>query len=80
MEIVVSEEDAILKPDGTIFATDSTTTSFQIEDCQIKADVVYLHNEASNAYSKHLENGTIPIKYTTYHTINQSIVGAGNNV
>jgi hypothetical protein len=80
MEIVGSEEDAVLKPDGTTFLADSTTTSFQIEDCQIKADIVYLHNEVANAYSKHLENGSIPIKYTTYYTISQSIVGAGNNV
>ena len=80
MEIVGNEEDAVLKPDGTIFATDSTNTSFQIEDCQIKADIVYLHNDVANAYSAHLQNGSIPIKYTTYYTINQSITGAGNNV
>jgi hypothetical protein len=82
MEIVGNEEDAVLKP--TVgengFVANDTSTSFKIEDCQIKADIVYLHNEVANAYSKHLENGSIPIKYTTYYTISQSIKGAGNNV
>lgn len=80
MEIVGNVEDAVLKPDGTTFTNDGTTTLFQIEDCQIKADIVYLHNDVANAYSQHLQNGTLPIKYTTYYTISQSIKGAGNNV
>jgi hypothetical protein len=81
MEIVGNEEDAVLKADGTIFPTASTTTSFQIEDCQIKADVVFLHNDVANAYAQHLEGGgTLPIKYKTFYTISQSIVGSGNNV
>ena len=81
MEIVGNEEDAVLKEDGTAFTTGSTTTSFQIEDCQVKADVVFLHNDVSNAYSQHLENsGILPIKYKTFYTISQSIVGSGNNV
>lgn len=81
MEIVGNEEDAVLKEDGTVFLANSTTTSFQIEDCQVKADVVFLHNDVSNAYSQHLENsGILPIKYKTFYTISQSIVGSGNNV
>lgn len=54
-EIVSSEEDAVLKADGTTFPTDATTTGF--EDNQTKADVVYLHTDIPNAYTEHLKGG-----------------------
>ena len=84
MEIVSNQEDCVVKPVATgqpgeshHFTDDNTTTNWQIEDCQIKADIVYLHPEIANAYYEHAKTGSLPIKYKTYNTMNQSITGAG---
>ena len=87
MEIVSNQEDCVVKPvatglagDSYHFTADNTTTDWQIQDCQIKADIVYLHPEIANAYYEHSKNGSLPIKYTTYNTLNQSITGAGTQL
>ena len=89
MEIVSSQEDAVIKPvagttatDGYSFhfTADNTTTEWQIEDCQIKADIVYLHPQIADAYLEHAKTGSLPIKYTTCNTMNQTISGAGSQL
>ena len=86
MEIVSNLEDCIIKPVANAtptpagysyhFTVDNTSTDWQIEDCQIKADIVYLHPEVANAYFEHAKNEGLPIRYTTFYTMNQSIKGS----
>lgn len=90
MEIVSNTGDCIITPvaDATPrpsdysfqFKSSNTSTDWQIEDCQIKADIVYLHPEIANAYYEHAKTGNLPIKYVTYNTLNQSIAGTGNQL
>ena len=64
------------------FTTTNTSTEWEIVDCQIKADIIYLNSAVAEAYEAHLSkaDGFLPIKYTTYNTLSQSITGAGNQL
>ena len=74
-ELITGADEAIATPlDGSLFPTDTTSRNWQIEDCQIKADVVELDSAVHNEYASHLMQGhPIPINYTSYITQLQTI-------
>ena len=60
--------------------TSNTTTSWQIENVQVKVDVVTLDNQLDNSYAEHLLEGkALPINYHTYVSQTQNIL-SGNGV
>ena len=58
----------------------NTSTSWQIQNVQVKCDVVTLDNQLDNSYAEHLLSGkALPINYQTYVSQMQSIL-SGTNV
>lgn len=59
---------------GTVFTSGNTSQQWQLEDCQIKADVIELDSAVHNEYALHLQQSKpIPITYTSYITQLQAI-------
>jgi len=81
-ELVTSATDAIATElAGSQFPTNETSQSWEISDCQIKADVVELDSAVHNEYASHLMQGhPIPINYTSYITQLQTVSGGNINV
>lgn len=74
-EIVSNSTDAITSPifSGT-FTPTNTSTSWQIQDLRMLADVVTLDNGLQNSYAEHVLSGkSLPINYSTYVSILQSV-------
>ena len=60
-------------------ATGNTSLLWQIQNVQVKCDVVTLDNQLDNSYAEHLLSGkALPINYQTYVSQKQSIL-SGNN-
>ena len=60
-------------------ATGNTSMLWQIQNVQVKCDVVTLDNQLDNSYAEHLLSGkALPINYQTYVSQKQSIL-SGNN-
>ena len=60
-------------------ATGNTSMLWQIQNVQVKCDVVTLDNQLDNSYAEHLLSGKpLPINYQTYVSQKQSIL-SGNN-
>ena len=75
LELVNSKDDPVIKPgvDAT-FSTTNTTNDWQIENVQLKCDIVTIDNTLQNNYDQHLLNGgKLPISYNTYITQSQAI-------
>ena len=83
LEIVHDPNEPIVSEDSTGsdgFSTANTTQSWQIENVQVKVDVVTLDNQLDNSYAEHLLEGkALPINYQTYVSQMQSIL-SGTNV
>jgi hypothetical protein len=81
-ELVTSATDAIATElAGSQFPTAETSQSWEISDCQIKADVVELDSAVHNEYASHVMQGhPIPINYTSYITQLQTVSGGNINV
>ena len=77
-ESVTSATDPIITPlDTTVWPTATTSSAWQIQDAQIKADVIELDTGLHNEYMKHLMAGNaIPINYNSYITQLQSVSGS----
>ena len=61
--------------DITDAGTGNTSTSWQIQNVQVKVDVVTLDNQLDNSYAEHLLSGkALPINYQTYVSQMQSIL------
>ena len=61
--------------DITDGAGGNTSTSWQIQNVQVKVDVVTLDNQLDNSYAEHLLSGkALPINYQTYVSQMQSIL------
>ena len=74
-EIVSGATDAVVTPilAGSAFTPANTSTSWQIQDVRIIADVVTLDNGLQNSYAEHVLSGkSLPINYSTYISILQS--------
>ena len=68
-EIVSGATDAVITPiaGGSAFTPSNTSTSWQIQDVRIAADVVTLDNGLQNSYVEHVVSGkSRPINYGTY--------------
>ena len=74
-ELVTGVDDAIVSAmDNSQFSTGNTSQDWQIEDIQIKADVIELDSTVHNEYASHLMQGhPIPINYTSFITQLQAI-------
>ena len=72
--------DPIVKVDDRpAFTAANTSQTWEIENCQIKADVLTLDNSLENSYHEHIMSGKpLPINYNTFITSNQAV--AGTNV
>ena len=82
-EIVSGDTDAIISPSGATgtFNTSNTSTNWQIQDVRMVADIVTLDNGLQNSYAQHIiGGGSLPINYSTYITILQSVVFPTVNV
>ena len=75
-ELVSDATDPLITADGQIFTAANTSASWEIENCQIKADVLTLDNSLENSYHEHIMSGKpLPINYNTFITSNQSVGG-----
>ena len=79
LELVNDKNDPIITPGANAtFTAAKCSDDWQIENVQLKCDLVTLDNGLENSYSEHLLSGkTLPINYNTY--IAQSQVMNGNN-
>ena len=65
--------------DITDGAGGNTSTSWQIQNVQVKVDVVTLDNQLDNSYAEHLLSGkALPINYQTYVSQMQSILSGAH--
>ena len=61
------------------FSASNTSTSWALQNVQVKCDVVTLDNQLDNSYEQALLNGTrLPINYQTYISQMQSILSGDN--
>ena len=77
--------DAIVSPAGDslslTYNTANTSTNWQIQDVRMVADVVTLDSGLQNSYAEHVLSGnSLPISYSTYVSILQSIAFPNVNV
>ena len=82
LEVCNSLTDPIISNLGiTSFTAANTSTVWEIEDVQIKASVVSLDNALANSYTEHLlKGGALPLQYTQYFTLQQTISGSSPTV
>ena len=77
LELVNDANDPVVSPGAnTTFTTSNTTNDWQIENVQLKCDLVHIDNTLQNNYDSHLLNGgKLPVSYNTYVTQSQAISG-----
>jgi hypothetical protein len=82
--LVNDSEDCIISEpvvDGAQFTAINTSKSWQIENVQVKAQVVSLDNTMQNQYDKHmLDGGNLPIRFSSIVTSKQHIGTASNDI
>ena len=79
LELVNGATDPIVAIDGVTFTAANTSTDWQIEDVQLKADLCTLDNAVDNQIADHLLSGKpLPIHFRTL--ISQSQVVSGYNL
>ena len=80
-ELVSDATDPLITADGAVFTTANTSASWEIENCQIKADVLTLDNSLENSYAEHIMSGkSLPINFNTFITSNQTVGGQNISV
>ena len=62
------------------YTVGTTSTSFQIQNCMVRCDVVKIDSELMNKYDDRLLSNYINIRYTTYHSQILKILGSSFNV
>ena len=77
LELVNDKDDPIVTPGvNAVFTTANTSNDWQIENVQLKCDIVTLDNSLQNNYDSHLLSGkSLPINFNTYITQSQAITG-----
>ncbi len=86
LELVDDVNEPIIMPDKTVstdaaialtrFSIANTSNDWQIENVQIKVDLITLDNGLQNTYDTHLLNGNAyPINYNTFITQSQNVIG-----
>ena len=73
--VVSANTNGLNSFDITDGAGGNTSTTWQIQNVQVKVDVVTLDNQLDNSYAEHLLSGkALPINYQTYVSQMQSIL------
>ena len=77
LELVNDANDPVVTPGvDAVFTTTNTTNNWQIENVQLKCDIVTIDNTLQNNYDSHLlKGGKLPISYNTYITQSQAVSG-----
>lgn len=76
MELGNSFAEPLFDTSGATFTSTNTSVSWNLENCQIKADILHLDNGFQNSYDAHmLDGGLLAIHFQGYITSQQSIVG-----
>ena len=77
LELVNDKDDPVVTPGvDAVFTTANTSNDWQIENVQLKCDIVTLDNSLQNNYDSHLLSGkSLPINYNTYITQSQAVSG-----
>jgi hypothetical protein len=77
LELVNDKDDPIVTPGvNAVFTAAKTSNDWQIENVQLKCDIVTLDNSLQNNYDSHLLSGkSLPINFNTYITQSQAITG-----
>jgi hypothetical protein len=84
--LVGSSDDCIISEPATDvadaqFLTTNTSKSWQIENVQVKAQVVSLDNTMQNQYDKHMiDGGNLPIRFSSIVTSKQHLGTASNDI
>jgi hypothetical protein len=84
--LVNNSEDCIISEPvadvvGAQFVATNTSKLWQIENVQVKAQVVSLDNAMQNQYDKHmLDGGNLPIRYSSIVTSKQHLGTASNDI
>jgi hypothetical protein len=75
IELELADNEApIITSFNSVFSAATTSTSWKIQNCQIKCDIVSLDNALDNSYVNHLLGGnTLKIVYDTYISSIQTI-------
>jgi len=70
LEVVSTSSDTVMQPNSgqtdvtQYFVTANTSTTWQIENVQVKCDVCTLDNKVENIFTQHmLDGGSFPIRY-----------------
>ena len=78
-EPVVSDEQSDFTTTTSSGVLPNTSTSWQLQNVQVKCDTVTLDNQLDNSYSEHLLSGrSLPINYQTYVSQKQSTLSGTN--
>ena len=77
LELVNDANEPVVTPGvDSQFTTTNTTNDWQIENVQLKCDLVHIDNTLQNNYDSHLLNGgKLPVSYNTYVTQSQAVSG-----
>lgn len=76
LELVNSFAEPLVDTSGATFTSANTSVNWNLENCQIKADILHLDNGFQNSYDSHmLDGGLLAINFQGYITSQQSIVG-----
>ena len=86
LELVSSNTEPVVSDEQSDFTTTvssgvlpNTSTSWQLQNVQVKCDTVTLDNQLDNSYAEHLLSGkALPINYQTYVSQMTSIQGGSN--
>ena len=85
-ELVSDASDPVILPttgtgSGNAFSPTNCSNLWEIENCQIKADVLTLDNSLENSYSEHILSGkSLPINFNTFITSQQTVSGQNISV
>ena len=77
LELVNDKNDPVITPGvDAVFTVANTSNDWQIENVQLKCDIVTLDNTLQNNYDSHLLSGkSLPINFNTYITQSQAVTG-----
>ena len=84
LELTDQITDPVVIPGGATtngFTTGNTSTTWQLQQVQIKLDVCTLDNALDNSYAQHMLSGNaLPIHYSTWVSQLQTVAGQDLNV
>jgi hypothetical protein len=73
LELCANATDPIFSIDGTVFTTNNTSVSWEIDNPFLTFDTIELDNALQNEYDRHLQNGSLRLTYDTLIVQQQNI-------